>query len=433
MGTLSRTVMAIALTGAASAWAETPDERMTRLEAKIESLEGELQEYRRQATLKQADPAVVAQVMVDAQARSAPLSGGKVGYSSGFFLASEKNDFQLKLNGLLLTRYVYNHNDSSVDDDDENGFQIRRAELYMNGNAFGQKLFFQYSGGFERGSSGFSSITAFAGYQFTKEADLRGGLFKAPFMIEELIAAGRQQAGERSFINTYFSVGTTEGLQGQYSRGEWRAAVMVHDGTNAASTDFNADKTDFGIAARAEWKLAGEWSQLNDFEGWQDTKLAARLGAAIDYESGESGDASINPDCLKYTVDLTVKGRGWNVFLVGAGRHTDDDGSGIGDLNQYGLLAQGGVFVVPNRWELFARHEYLFVDGYFSSTVPAIRSGVNLSTIGMNWFFLGHNAKLTTDVVYVCEPIPVGSTGAGLVASDDGPQWVFRTGFALLF
>lgn len=429
----TKTWIALALACAAgnAAWAQTPEQRMAQLESRIQSLEAELRQYRQ----NQVDAATIDKVLADAKARSG-LSMGKVGYSNGYFLADEQNNFQIKLNGFLQTRYIYNHNDSTSSDNNETGFQIRRAELYLTGNAFNQKLFYQYAGGFDRSTSNFTTVSAYAGYQFNKQAEIRAGTFKPPFMVEELTSAARQQAVERSFVNAFFTAGTSDGVQVQYSTDDYRLAVMVHDGTNALSSEFSADKTDVAIAARGEWKLAGAWAQFADFEGWDDSKFAARLGGAIDYEFGENGDSASNPDFVKYTVDLTVEGRGWNVFLAGVGKHTTDDDTTTESLDQYGLLAQGGVFVIPNRIELFGRYEHICLDGVFATSpapVAAIDDHVNLLTAGVNWFLIGHNAKFCTDVIYVFNELPAGNSGLGLLTSEDGPQFVLRSAFHLMF
>ncbi|WP_428938166.1 porin [Fontivita pretiosa] len=310
------------LAGAGQTWAqapETPEQRMARLEARVQSLESELRAYRDAAGAAQKqydahrDAAIadaVEKVLADAQRRSSLLAtsgGARVGYAGGFFLADQDNKFQARLNGLLQPRFIYNHNDSSSEDNDELGFQVQRSELYLTGNAFSPQVFWQFSGGFNNSSGGFNIVSAYAGYQFSKTTEIRAGTFKPPFLIEELTAAGRQQAVERSFLNSMFTAGTSEGVQGQYAREHYRIAVMVHDGTNATATNFASDKTDIGIVARGEWKLAGQWSQFADFQGWNDSAFAARLGGAVDYEVGETGDGSDNPDFVKYTLDLTVK------------------------------------------------------------------------------------------------------------------------------
>lgn len=408
------------------------DSRIATLEERVNSLETELKHYR-----NAPDPAVVDKVVADAIKRSSLLStggGAKAGYANGFFLADQDNKFQAKLNGFLYTRYLWNHADNSTAgaDDDEFGFQVRRAELYLTGNAFGPKLFYQFGAGFDRATGSFQVISAYAGWQFDKHWEVRAGTFKPPFLIEELTSASKQQAAERSFVNAYFSAGISEGAQLQYSSDKLKVAAMVHDGSNAVDSEFDADKSDYAVAVRAEYKLAGDWPQFADFEGWNDGKLAARIGAAVDYEKGETGDSATVADYVKYTMDLSVEGRGWNVFLAGVGKHVQGQGAAP-ERDQYGLLAQAGVFVIPNRLELFGRYEYVSFDGAFNATATPIDDQVNLTTVGVNWFFLGHNAKVTSDVVYVWDALPAGSTGLGLLTSDDGPQVVFRTGVAFSF
>lgn len=414
------------------AFAAEPD-RLAQLEARLQAVEAELNTYksaerehgeaiRRMAQTRQ-------EVLADAAARS-ELVKPSAGYSNGFFLSSPDSNFQLKFNGLLQPRYQFNSREHDADDESESGFEVRRAELYISGNTIKPGVFFQFAGGFSRDKASAYLVSAYAGYQFNKEWEIRGGAFKAPFLIEELTAAGKQTSVERSFFNQYFTAGTAEGVQVQYVRPVYRVAAMVHDGTNTQQTDFTLDNTDIAFAVRGEWLIGGQWSQFSDFQGWQDSTPALRLGAGLDYEIGEGG--STQPDILKYTVDLTYKNRGWSVLLAGVGKYIEDE-DGAGDASQYGLLAQGGVFVIPNRMELFGRYEFIYLDGFYTTTSSPIDNQINLITAGVNWFYVGHNAKLTTDVIYVLDALPEGATGMGLLASPDGSQVVARVGMTVMF
>lgn len=417
---------------AQTAAAQTLEQRMASLESQIQSLQTELKRCQEEAKETARQQEMVQKVLNDAQARSGPGTQGSIAYKDGLCIAASK-DFSLKLNSIIQPRYIYNHNDAPAADNDETGFAIRRAELYLTGTAFTPKLSYQLAGGFDRTDSDFTVVSAYTAYQFNDQWQGRVGLFKAPFMTEELVGAGRQQAVERSLVNALFSVGTTEGAQLQYAKNAWRGAVMVHDGTNAASTEFAQDNTDVGAAARVEWKLAGDWNQFADFQGWNDGALGVRLGAGIDYEAGESDSATELPDQFKYTTDLSIEGRGWNVFLAGVGRHAQSaDPTVASDVDQYALMAQGGVFLIPNRLELFTRYEHIYLDGVMG-TASAIENNLDVLTVGYNWFFIAHNAKLTTDLVYVFDAVPVGNTGIGMVPSSDGAQVILRVAFSFMF
>lgn len=405
------------------AMAQSDPDRLVLLEDRIREMEEEVRQIRDRAAQREAANAAVDRAIADAGKAPALLGS----YDGGFVLASGPQ-FSMKLNGLLQPRYMYTHADSEGVDEDENGFVVRRAELYLAGTLLDPKLSYQFFAGFDRSTGNFQLIHANAAYQLSEQWQLRGGAFKGPFLVEELTAASKLQSVERSLVNALFTLGITEGLQAQYARGALRYAIMVHDGSNAVSSDFLSDNTDFGIAARAEYRFGGDWKQFGDFEGWSDTVPAARLGVAVDYESAEGGSAA-SADLVKYAVDLTVKQPGWSLFLAGMGRHTDVGDAGV---DQYGLIAQAGWFAIPNRVELFARHELILTDGFLGLT-PMEDDQLNILTVGYNYFFKAHNAKLTADVGYVFEPVPVGNSGIGLLASPDGPQIVTRIGFTIAF
>jgi len=60
---------------------------------------------------------------------------------------------------------------------------------------------------------------------------------------------------------------------------------------------------------------------------------------------------------------------------------------------------------------------------------------VNILTVGVNYYLKRHAAKLTFDVVWAMDPIPMSSTGLGIPADVAGAdnQVVIRSQFQLLF
>lgn len=420
----SRRLLVIALlTLPTHALADDPSDRIAALQDQVNAMQAQIEQIRAESSRHGEQARAIDRAVADAA--QPPAIGG---YKDGFLIATAP-DFSMKLNGLLQPRYVLNFSDNDTGDDDEAGFVIRRAELYLSGNAIDPKLTYMFAGGFDRATGSFQTVFAYLNYQLDKSWSLRAGGFKGPFMVEELTAASRQQAIERSLVTSLFTMGYTEGVHVQYAKERVAVTTMFHDGSNALDTDFMSDNTDFGIAGRVEWFSHGAPKQFADFNGWLDSEPALRLGAAIDYEKAERGGAAL-PDVFKYTLDATYKTPGWSLLLVGAGKHLEEpDGETI---DQYAVEAQAAVFVVPDKVELYTRYEHVWTGGLFG-TAPAIDDGLDLATLGVNCFFHHHAAKLTLDVGYLFEAVPGGVSGVGIVASPGGPQAIVRAGVQLAF
>ena len=385
--------------------------------------------------------ALVQDVLADADLRASLVQNGlTAGYDKHFFIGSADGNFLLQLYMKLQTRFVYNHRDAAPGEDGERwGFEQRRTELYWNGHVISPDLTYKVKIAANRSGGSVRLDDAIIGYRLNDVWKVDVGQFKVPFLREFLMSSGRQQAVERSYINHVFNANRSQGIQLKYGADRWTAMAMVHDGTGAKNSAFASDRTDLALAARGELLLAGEWSQFKDFASWSDEGFGLLLGAAVDYEVGETGFGTDTADFLKYTVDLGAEFGGWNLFAAFVGQHVQDNGStGFAEVDQIGFLVQGGIFVIPDKLDVFARYEHLDLDGVLynaavSSMTPVADDKINLVTVGMNYYFKKHTIKLTTDLIWVLDPLPDSDTGAGLLRSSEDDQIVFRTQIQLMF
>ena len=385
--------------------------------------------------------ALVQDVLADADLRASLLQNGlTAGYDKHFFIGSADGNFLLQLYMKLQTRFIYNHSEPAPGEDRERwGFEQRRTELYWNGHVISPDLTYKVKIAANRSSGSVSLDDAILSYRLNDLWKIDVGQFKVPFLREFLISSGRQQAVERSYIKHVFNANRSQGMQLKYGADRWALLAMVHDGTAAKNSAFASDRTDLALAARGEFLLAGEWSQFKDFASWPDEGFGLLLGAAIDYEVGETGVGTDTADFFKYTLDAGAEFGGWNLYGALVGQHVKGNGSAsFADADQFGFLVQGGVFIVPDKVDLFARYEYLDLDGVLydaavSSMTPVTDDKINLVTVGMNYYIKKHTLKLTTDLVWVLDPLPDSHTGAGLLRSSEDDQIVIRTQLQLMF
>ena len=404
--------------------------------------------------------AIVSEMLADADNRSSLLQSGSAGHDgSHFFLAG--SGFKLTVGGQIQFRYIANFGDDGGirGDDFESGFQDRRTRLEFGGEAWGDWGYF-VQGDFGTGG-GFTLLDAWVSRSLDNGWGIRWGQFKLPFLREELVSSKRQLAADRSFTNSVFTLGRAQGVELQWEGDDWRFAAAFSDGGGSANTDFTANKaifatfdpitsdltsfslsggeSEWALTGRAEWKWAGNWSDLDDFTANANEEYSGMLGAAVHFEGGEAGtfDALGAPLVVDYTlfswtVDASVEGNGWNAFAayVGTALDTDDFAD---DVQDNGFVIQGGLLIPDSDWEVFARWDGVLPDGDRGGD-----DAFNTLTVGTNYYLQGHAAKFTLDLQWFFDEgdqndLVSTNTGVGYIFDDQDSQLALRGQFQLLF
>jgi len=425
--------------------------------------------------------AIVSEMMADAQTRSSLLrDGASAGHDGGFYLADTEGNFRLNVEGQLQFRYTANFGDGNASDggDYTGGFENTRTKLAFTGNVINEKLFYRIQGSFgldnrdfSDNNSDFTLEDAYVGYAFDNGLALIWGQLKAPFLREELVSSRHQLAADRSLMHTLFSATRTQGVALAYTGEDWKGVIGFTDGANAANTRFTNDtqifttlptsaplggEADFSVTARVDFKLAGDdWARFDDFTSMPGQPFAAMIGVAGHLEGNETLrglDAGTTGDVLVagYTADISLEGDGWNFFAAFAGFSSDienvadPDGNGVADdvsVTDFGVVAQGGVFIPGTDVEVFARYDGIFLDDDARPT----NDEFNTVTVGANWYWAGHAAKFTLDAqIFLDESrgaggVPVVAAAGPLdsskafVGDDDDGEVAIRAQFQLLF
>ncbi len=323
-------------------------------------------------------------------------------------------------------------------EDFANGFQLRRSRLGAKGEVSGINYYLQ--GDFSSNGGAFTLLDYYLDIPvpgMEDEAKITIGQFKLPFLYEELVSSGRQLAVDRSFVNSLFTQGRSQGIMLTYAGNEddvYRAQVAFSDGFNTANTRFdNATEADFSIGGRFDYKVSGAWSDFQDFTSTQGQEQALRFGGAIFYQSGDGTYASgtgatTELDLLSITADGQWESNGISVF--GAFILTDADTAG-GDATNLGFIAQAGYRFDENN-EVFGRFDYLVTDTSGLDDFVSLTAGYN------HYVFGDHNAKFTADVFFIFETVgqtdfAAGSPNQGLLPDGGDPQVGIRTQFQFQF
>lgn len=410
--------------------------------AEIAALKAELAELRGQTgdnwlTEQRASEirGLVQDVLADADTRSSLQgSGMTAGWDRGFFLASPDGNYRLRVQGQIQFRYAMNFRDSDDSiDSTTHGFENRRTKLNFSGNVIDRTWKYRVQGAFNRSGGDFGLEDAWIQKDFENGFYIRAGQFKPPVLREELISSGRQLAVERSLLNERFNQDFSQGVEVGWE-GDWiRGQFMFHDGTGNRNTAALSSTSEWAFSARAEVLLGStDWKQFDDFTSWSGESFGVLVGAAINWERSEFGlsgtpaGGKVAP--LTLTVDAQIEFGGANLYGAFVYRDTDTEGSGSQD--QIGFVIQGGVFIIPDEVELFARYEWGDPDS-------SAEDDLSVATVGVNWYWAKHAAKWTTDVGLSFNEVSSGwaSSGANWLADAPGgdDQFVIRSQVQLLF
>lgn len=381
-------------------------------------------------------------LLLDAQGRAAD-SAGIGGHDGKFFVASSDKDFRLNMGGQVQFRYNANFRDdpgvnANGGDNDETtvGFHTRRTKIEWGGHIY-EKWNFKLVGAFSRTSGAFILEDIILSYKFDNDVTITWGQFKLPILREESISSKYQLAADRSIANEVFNQDRSQIVQIGWQGERVRLLGAVSDGTSTANTAFNTSaEADIALTARADFRLGeAAWKKFDDFTSFRGDEPGALIGAAIHWQS--TGDtnpsAASSTDTFLYTIDAGYEGRGWNLYaaFIGLSR----DASGSSDFDDFGAVAQGGVFVSEHT-ELFARWDAVFPDSDRANS-----DDFHTLSLGANHYFIpeSHALKFTADVQWFLDDQASSSSlvsaneGVGLIADSNDDQIALRLQMQLLF
>jgi hypothetical protein len=397
--------------------------------------------------------ALISDVLADADTRASLIGEGADAGHDGthFYLRNASNDFLMEISALVQVRYIFSIRNGepvisdSLDPSDkannpnESGFEVPRAKLQFAGHVGSPRIMYVLGLEVDRLTNDVFIDRATLGYALTDTITIGGGEDKGPFLREELTSAQHQLAVERTFVNEVFTIGKIQGIWASW-RGlddmlHVRAAISdgslsgehkvayVDSGSPLELTQpskrFDMDDSDFAFTLRTDLKVEGDWNQMTDFTAWGGEPLAIFAGAAIHWESRETGDsfgspgalAGHNYDTFIWTVDGSVEYERANLYVAIMGADFSGEGSLTSDPTDpdpFGVIVQGGYQIIDRKLDAFARWEYLNLD--IDPSSGHLGAGkddtINILTVGGNWYLSKHRSKVTVDLLWAMDPIP---------------------------
>jgi len=425
LASLSLSSLALAQAQPAEPTREQLQQELVELKARIAKLEAKAQS---DSAVQASAQTTKQDVLADAEKRS-KLPTGSAGWDKGFFIKSDDGNFSLRPGVQMQFRYIANlSEDADGDDHLDSGFELRRLRFRFDGNAFSPDFTYSFVFDTNRNGGAVSLLDAWAQYRFDPKWAVKAGQWKESWSHEKDLSFTNELAVERSLLDAVLGGNQTDRVQGValIYGGQKADAVRVEaaitDGANSKNTNFeDTANGDFGLAARGEYKLKGDWADYKDFTAKGAKSDLLVLGVGGDYT--QAGDS----DILRSTADAQWENT-TGLGLYGAIHGNFSDGS-LGDGTDWGFLAQAG-YLVNKKVEVFGRYDVVLFD---DDTVNG--DTFNEFTVGAN-YYLGpdgaylHRAKFTLDFVYLPDGAPSDQTGLGVLASDED-EFVVRGQFQL--
>ena len=418
-----------------------------------------------------------AELVSDAASRTS-LQGGSGYDKNGFMIGSADGQNTLYVFGSAQIRYYADFADQGDGADNNNdfthGFENRLTRIGVKGSVWDKNFTYQVRGEF--GNTGvFRLETGFAAYKWDNGFGVMAGQFKSPLFRESMIDNEYQLAVERSITDGFFGDSYSQGIQFTYAADAWRLWFGFTDGLNTANTPFNTGNSrsfitdrgeaDYALNARAEFKVMGSnWERFDDFTSWKSSEDTGILIGVAGWwqDSGDTGgtggvdaggEAIPGLQNLLYTVDVQFEGQGWNAFAAFLGTHQDTDTEDSTSTDDFGLVAQAGIFVT-DQVELFGRYDGTYFDE--DRLDPGTGEGAedqHFITAGVNYYLSpeSHAAKLTVDAIYAVERadgifaagIPddadfsagplAGTTQYGLLGSPEDGEFALRVQLQVVY
>ena len=439
-------VSAMCFLAAVSVQAEDRDAEIRDLRHRLKELEKRLDEVDKknpEASPDREEEAAIGEEwsdrLSDYLAEEFPV---KASYGSkGFRLETRDGKFQTNLQWRLQFRFTDPHRGDprQVDDfrsTDETTFELRRARMKIGGYGFQPWLKYYFEVDLqptrEIDDSSSNSSARVIDWRIDvakwKWLSLRVGQWKIDYNRERVDSSGRQQFVERSIVNRIFTIDRQMGvsLRGhlfEKTPADLRYYLGAFTGEGRGVSN---DDSALMYAGRLQWNFLGRDLPLKQTDV-ERTELptgslaiggATHTGRPTRWSSGGGGnlDGYERPGTAtngqfrvqQSVAELAFKWQGFSLQNEWHWKRIIDRGLAHGEAGRkadlYGVYAQTGYFFselidwFPEPLEIAVRYAWLKEPNETERDEENERAEY---TAGLNWFFAGHNNKVTFDYSYL--------------------------------
>ena len=352
--------------------------------------------------------------------------------SKGFTLATRDGNWRTNLQWRAQTRFTSPTRSDPRDIGDflattENTFEARRLRMKIGGHGFRPWIGYYFEVDLQptRSSSSSSSNASSRVIDWRITLDkydalaLRLGQWKIDYNRERVDSSGRQQFVERSIVNRIFTIDRQVGVQlrGRLFKGtpadmRYWAGAFTGEGRGVRNDD-----EDLMYMGRVQWNFLGrdlKWRQT-DVEytkkptGSLAFAAATNKGRCTRWSSSGCGnlDGFTSPanavdgqfKVEQMLQEFAFKWQGLSIQQEFHWKTVEDRVAGT-KSDFTGAYAQAGYFfhqlipAIPEELELAFRYAFVEEPNEVDRSVENKREEFSL---GANWFFAGHNNKITAD------------------------------------
>lgn len=289
-------------------------------------------------------------------------------------------------------------------------FYLRRARLNATGRfleEFDFRLEIELTGSLAESTNLRAQATdAFINWNRYPGAQIRFGQFKSPFGYEQLYSDPRLPTIERSLVNDRLTFGRQIGVQvgGDLVDKRFTYAVGLFNGNSVNTTaNDNDEMSPFGRISAQVFRgpLLGKEGTLAIGVGAYSSEDASVTLGGLGFDSTPATADRDNLFAGKRDgreFDFQLKAPGgrfevWGEFIEG--HFEPANARPRAELDAEGYALQGSYFVVADKVELVVRHEE------FDPSTAADDNETTIETLGLNYFFKGHDLKGMLNVLQV--------------------------------
>lgn len=315
-------------------------------------------------------------------------------------VTKEEVDAQAKKHSLNITGYiqvqgmVIENNDATGTGGshsaltDEDGFKVRRAKLAVSGYAYEHVKF--------KLEANFAGTTPALDDAFMEDDHLsyfsgKVGQFKVPFSLEELTSDTELLSIERSEVVKQIAPGRDQGIS---VGGNIPGSIFSYSiGT------FNGKASTASTYAVGSYEDVAKNATKNDndqllYAGRLVAKPADWISIGVNALTSQDGTGTATEDRTVSGVDLQVKNLKRGCSLQGEYLRQRLEKTGP-NVTSEGFYIQAGHFIVPEHLEVALKYE-----GYDADTAHVNQDDIRWTTIGLNFYIHGHDAKLMANYIF---------------------------------
>jgi hypothetical protein len=431
---------ALAAAAATTARAQQPPAPNTQeLHQQLEALQQQVRELQARQAERAVTPAYTAKdvdAAVDSVIRDADRRSKLLGETGGFLGGWQDDKFTIRsadgnysLNPAIQFQFRYDTVWSqgvraNGDDNTDSGFEVRRLKLGLDGNAFSKDFYYNFVWATDRKTGNLVNEEAYVTWKFADPFAVKVGQYKELIYQESSVSSKRLLAVDRTLVDQVFFGGDAyiQGVELDYNTDAVQALVGFSDGYNSFDTNFQdppVNPFDFGLYARLNYKVFGDWKNYADMTALRNKKDLLVLGAGGDWS--QSGDTNT----YRHALDAQWETGPLALFGAFIGRYADTAAGG--STWDWGFVAQA-AYMLNDQWELFGRYDYFTLD----NTAPGAEDQFHEITLGVNYYIRNQNAKITLDAGWLPSGSPNNQDGIGILANDGRNEYYIRAQFQLL-